>query len=351
MTKRKIALIIVAAILAAILVAVVVCVIIANSKNDDSKPTDDLANWQSMIKDETLLKNVVIAGAHDAGTIGLSYLAATQNRDITDLLNCGTRYLDLRVSYAKGRQAQIYHGPFKGITLESVLDDVKQFLTDHPTESVILDFQHFEGNDHDVQSVTRDMLIDKMLNQLVTTEAEQTETQDVEFVNSLTLADVRGKALVVWGDETYILKEKFVFKRNNDNCTRSNSTLHSYYDGSLNKKSSSYYIQNALPHYLELYKTQKELSKGLKVLQGQLTDGMFIFGPRLREATHTDNMNKYLDDLKATDDLQYINIVIRDFITPSKNCHTLQLNLNKGTVKADSIAAFEKMIADNIVAR
>ena len=59
-------------------------------------------------------------------------------------------------------------------------------------------------------------------------------------------------------------------------------------------------------------------------------------------------MNEYLDGLKESDYLQYVNIVIRDFVTPSKNCRTLQLNLNKGTVKEDGIAAFEKMILDNM---
>ena len=83
MTKRKLALIIVAAVLAAILIAVSVCAIIANSKNDGSNPTDDLANWMSMIEDDVPLRCVAIPGAHDAGTKGMPYFAATQDRDIS----------------------------------------------------------------------------------------------------------------------------------------------------------------------------------------------------------------------------------------------------------------------------
>ena len=342
MTKKKLTLIIVTAILAAILVTVGICAIIANSKNDRSLPTAELAEWQSMIKDEVLLKDVVIAGAHDAGTKGLPYFAATQDRDIADLLNCGTRYLDLRVAYADGKLL-IYHGPSKGVPLSAVLAQTKQFVTAHPTECIILDFQHFDEKEQEAQTTAIKLVEDTMPELLVTNNGSKT---DLDFVNELTMGDVRGKCLVTWGRETdEILSKSYVFKRNNDDGTRENSTLHSYYTGSLNKKSSEKYIKTALPAYIEKYKAENQ---GLFVLQGQLTDGMYVFGPKLREATHTDNMNGYLDGLKESPDLQYINIVIRDFITPSKNCHTLQLNLNKGTVKEEMKQEFGKMILDNM---
>lgn len=347
MTKRKIALIIAASILAAILLAVVICVIIANSKNDNSKPTDELANWMSMIQDDTLLKNIVIPGAHDAGTKGMPYFAETQDRDITDLLNCGTRYLDLRVSQERG-ELKMYHGPSKGVALESVLSSAKNFVTSNPTETLILDFQHFDEPESqpELQNIAIKM-VEKQLDGLLV--VNNTAKNDVAFIEELTIGEMRGKCLVVWGrEESSILAKSYVFKRNNDSGDRTDSTIQSYYTGFLNKKSSNAYINTALPTYIDKYKTE---AKGLFVLQGQLTDGMYIFGPRLREATHTDNMDKYLDSLKSSDDLQYINIVIRDFITPSKNCYTLQLNLTKQTVKADSVTAYEKMIADNIVAR
>lgn len=341
MTKRKLAAIIVAAVLGAILIAVGVCAIIANSKNDGSKPSDDLANWMSMIKDDALLKHVAVPGAHDAGTKGLPYFAATQDRDIADLLNCGTRYLDLRVAYAENKLL-IYHGPSKGTPLASVLEQVRKFVTDNPTECVLLDFQHFDEKEIEAQNGVIKLVEETLLDLLVTNNSGET---DVDYVDNLTMGEVRGKCLVVWGRETDdVLNKNYVFKRNNDEGSRTDSTLHSYYTGSLNKKSSSTYIKTALPTYIEKYKNE---NKGLFVLQGQLTDGMYVFGPHLREATHTDNMNNYLDGLKDSPELQYINIVIRDFITPSKNCRTLQLNLNKGTVKKESEQTFEKMILDN----
>lgn len=349
MTKRKLALIIVAAILGAILIAISICAIIANSKNDDSKPTAELASWQSMIKDETLLKDVVIAGAHDAGTKGLPYFAETQDRDVSDLLNCGTRYLDLRVSYAGGK-LQIYHGPSKGVALADVLEQVRSFVTTNASECVILDFQHFDEKELEAQNGAIRLVEETMLDLLVTNNGDKS---DLDYIDGLTMGEVRGKCLVTWGWENdEVIAKKYAFKRDNDVGGRKNSVLHSFYDGNLNKKSSQTYIEEAIPYYLNKYKelqvNNDSFAKGLRILQGQLTDGLYVFGPHLREATHTDNMDNYLDGLKTSDDLQYINIVIRDFVTPSKSCHTLQLNLTKGTVKTDSVATFEKMIADNM---
>ena len=350
MTKRKLALIIVAAVLAAILIAVSVCAIIANSKNDGSNPTDDLANWMSMIEDDVPLRCVAIPGAHDAGTKGMPYFAATQDRDIADLLNCGTRYLDLRVSYSEGKLL-IYHGPSKSVPVANVLDTVKTFLTEHPSETVILDFQHFEEKNREAQDAVLQSITDKLgADMLVTNDLGTARWFESEYMDRLTLESARGKAIVFWGREyDGALNNPYIFLRTDDNGNRDYSALHSYYDGSLHKKSSAAFIANALPQYLQRWQNASEkFNEGLFVLQGQLTDGLYVFGPKFREATHTDNMNEYLDGLKESDYLQYVNIVIRDFVTPSKNCRTLQLNLNKGTVKEDGIAAFEKMILDNM---
>ena len=109
MTKKKIFILsAVGAFALAILLSVIIIAGVANSKNDKTKPVEQLSYWQSMLKDDVLLKKTVIPGAHDAGTKRLPYFAATQDRDTADLLACGTRYLDLRVSHADGKYL-IYH--------------------------------------------------------------------------------------------------------------------------------------------------------------------------------------------------------------------------------------------------
>ena len=317
--------------LALILLTVGVLALIANSQNDKSQPTKELSQWMGMIRDDTPLKSVVIAGAHDAGTKGLPYLAETQDRDTVDMLACGTRYFDLRVAKAKG-ELKIYHGPFKGVTLDSVLDDMQKFLQANPSEALILDFQHFSGEaQQDVKAKVASLPV------------VHAKGDYVEFVDKLTLGDIRGKCLILWGDES---ADGDVFlRRNNDGGTLEKAALQSYYESALNKKSSKVYVAEALQHYIELY---KQNGKGLFVLQGQLTDGLFVFGPHFREATHNKRMNGYVAGLKDSADLDVINIIMRDYVSPHKNCLALQLNLTKNLVKSDSITAFQKMIEDNL---
>ena len=330
--RRKLTLVCLAAVLLLILCTVGVLALVAYSQNDKSVPTKELSQWMSMIQDEVLLKKVVIPGAHDAGTMGLPYLAETQDRTTADMLECGTRYLDLRVSKTKDGELKIYHGPFKGVTLDSVLEDITRFLSANPSETLILDFQHFENDaEQDVKT--------KVLNLPVI----RASGDFIQFVDELTLGEARSKCLILWGAES--ADGEVFLRRNNDEGTVTESALQSYYEAKLNKKSSKSYIKEALPHYIDMYKQQ---GRGLFVLQGQLTDGLFVFGPHFREATHNKNMNQYVESLKDSADLDVINIIMRDYVSPHKNCLTLQLNLTKGIVKAEYTAAFQQMINNNV---
>ena len=331
--KGKLTLICVSAVLALILCIVGILALVANSQNDKREPTKELSIWMSMIRDDVLLKNVVIPGAHDAGTKGMSYLAETQDRSTADMLACGTRYFDLRVSKTKDGELKIYHGPFKGVTLDNVIKDVSDFLTEHGSEAIILDFQHFEnGAEQDTKA--------KVLSSLPYARAQG---DFVEYVDSLTLGMARGRCLILWGADS--ADGEIFLRRNNDAGTVGKSALQSYYESALNKKSSKTYIKEALPHYIEMYKQQ---GSGLFVLQGQLTDGMFVFGPHFREATHNKNMNAYVASLKNSPDLSVINIIMRDYVSPYKNCLALQLNLTKNIVKQERLDAFQLMIDSNL---
>ena len=334
MTKRrKTSMICLLVVLALIVITIGSLIAVANSQNDKSEPSAELSKWMSMINDETLLKNVVIPGAHDAGTAGLSYLAETQDRDTAAMLACGIRYLDLRVAKTKDGELKIYHGPFKGVTLDSVLDAISEFLSKNRSEALILDFQHFDG----------DAELDVQAKVLATVPVITASGDFVEFVDGLTLGKARGKCLILWGADSS--DDEVFLRRNNDGGTLPHTALQSYYESSLNKKSSSVYVAEALPYYIGRYKQD---GKGLFVLQGQLTDGLFVFGPHFREATHTKSMNTYVESLKDSPDLDIINIIMRDYVTPHKNCLALQLNLTKGIVKKDSVEVFQKMIDDNL---
>lgn len=329
MTKKRI--IILVSVIAAILVlpiAASCCAIFAAAKDDgEYEPSDFTAAWMSYIKDDAPLTEVVIPGSHDAGTRDISYYGKTQSLSVKDQLLCGARYFDLRVKN-DGGELVIFHSILDGELFEPILDDIAEFIEKHSTETVILDFQHFKNSEDRVCALLRKKLGFRML----------TCTDDkAAFVKSLTMGEARGRALVFWGSEDDNLNLEFLFLRDNDEGTREGATLHSYYDGKLNKKSSSAYIKNGLPLYIEKFKKEGD---GFFVLQGQLTDGLFVFGPRFRESTHCDNMQAYVEGLSRSDDLSAINIIMRDFVNSDKSCMIIRLNEFKGLVKSELSSGF-----------
>lgn len=290
--------------------------------------------WLEYIKDETLLTDVVIPGSHDAGSNGMLWLAETQSTDIDIQLAGGVRYFDIRVEKKSNGKLVIFHGPIRGQAFSDVLTDIVEFMKISPTETLILDFQHFNGgSENDVASLIETSFADILL-------VNSTSMTDLDYVDSLTLGECRGKILITWGSDTCADKA-WAFRRNNDECTLENTVLQSKYDGDLHKQGSEYFIENALSAYISDYIAK---DKGLFVLQGQLTAPKLLNSPKGQERKHDNNMTNYILSLK--DNLQvlpYINIIMRDYIITDKMEKVnsiLNLNISKNNVKTDNVELF-----------
>jgi hypothetical protein len=149
---------------------------------DDVRETESIPTWTSRPDwmgglSATIggraLANVVLPGTHDSGTATLTatsevtidapdwlqslsrsggflpvgIIAAgwsrAQGRAIPDQLDAGFRYLDLRICHASDG-LRLCHG-LAGERIETVLDQVNTFLSQHSQEIVILDFNHLYG--------------------------------------------------------------------------------------------------------------------------------------------------------------------------------------------------------------
>lgn len=336
----RIALILLACLIVAVIIAASVCASIANRINDTTVPVKELSQWQSYIKDDALLRSIATPGAHDAGTAGMPWYSETQDRDIGDQLACGTRYFDLRIKEKDG-ECRIYHGPAYSLYLKDILADIRDFLTKNPSEALILDVHKF-GNEQ-AKTKTVKMLDEYLLGKFV---SNDTGKSDLEFIKSLTLGEARGKCVLIWGDDDeYVKKDNRYFLRNDDSGNIENGCLQSFYKSSWNwYYSSKKYIDKAIPAYIEMYKNSVG---GLFVLQSQLTDGCFVCGPRYREGQHEQNMNAWVIAMYDNKDgLANINVIMRDFVSPVKNCYTIMLNMAKGLVKDDCVNKLDAMIGD-----
>ena len=263
------------------------------------------------VADETRIRDIVIPGSHDGASVGMSPLALTQNSSVRTQLAYGVRYFDLRVQ-KKGGELVIFHGPVSGQPFQKVLASVKTFLDASPSETVILDFQHFKG---EAQADTL-AAINAIVNPQLYAVKAPAGSDPVAFTDTLKMKECRGKYILFWGRqyETGDVKNKdFVFFRNNDEGSLKNCAMESYYNGTLHRKSSEQFIAEALPDY---YNRFEKKNKGLFVLQCQLTGQTILTTPFSREEEHDRNITAYIDGI-AEDSrrLSLTNIVMRDFLT------------------------------------
>lgn len=287
-----------------------------------------LESWMIMIDDETPINKIAIPGSHDAATAGVFWMAETQDKTIKEQLELGSRYFDLRVN-KKDDKYVIFHSIINGREFKLVLDEIEEFMFKNPTEFLVLDFQHFKGGS---QEGVLEMLKDRLGNILVKNDSG---LNDVEFIRSLKLKDVRGKCIVFWGDESASNSE-YTFLRNDNECHRDGASLDSYYIADLHKADANTLINKAHPVYFErLKKKQEEGSDAVFVLQCQFTDKYFVRGPRSRENKGGNEMSAYINSLSNHKQLEGINVIMRDFLNEKKCLDIINLNYSKGIMKTE----------------
>ena len=293
------------------------CILSYNSK-------EKLNDWMKYIDDNVKVSEIVIPGSHDAGSSGMLWLGETQHLTIKEQLESGARYFDIRV-YKKEDDLIIYHDIINGTKFIPILEDIKEFIENNPTETLLLDFQHFKGNS---QSDVFNLITEYLYNNGLLIE-NNTSLSDLEFITNLTLKDARGKCIIFWGDRSND-NSNYLFFRNNDDCTNSDMSLNSYYLGDFHKSKVEDLFEFAYPIYFANIQTKiEEEQKGIFVLQAQLTDGALIFGPWSRERNNNKKITSFINSLKDDSRLEYVNVIMRDFITYDKCLDIINLNYYK----------------------
>lgn len=282
----------------------------------------DYSSWMKNINDETLINEIVIPGSHDAGSYTMVWLGETQQFSIEQQLEMGVRYFDLRVNKKSDNEYVIFHSIINGVEFLPILETIKNFIIENPTETLLLDFQHFEGSSQsDVYNFITQYLFNNNL--LVVNDTQQS---DLDFISNLKLKDARGKCIIFWGDRNNDLSN-YIFLRNNDTCSNSNMTLNSYYESNFHYKNFDYLVDNGYPIYFEniINKIETE-HKGIFVLQSQLTDKNLIFGPFSKEKANAKKISQTITSFKDSENLKYLNVIMRDFLD-FKKCEEI-INLN-----------------------
>ena len=165
---------------------------------------DNITKWMSYLPDDIFILLMNIPGAHDsAANEMLEYtkqFAQTQNMTIPDLLKIGIREFDIRVALfdsdpediddnlhtCHGEVDCLYTDEFnvtKNLTFKHILLDIKTFLKENPSETVILWTQSEKGDCN--KNIKRAVeLMDKYIGDIF-----------VKYDKNLKLGNVRGKII------------------------------------------------------------------------------------------------------------------------------------------------------------
>lgn len=195
----------------------------------------------------------------------------------------------------------------------------------HPSEFLILDFSHFK-NDSESE-------VFRLFDEIVSAERVVNDTYmtDSEYLDSLTLGDVRGKCVVfVDPEETEFCCRDYLFFKMGDEVEAGQEDLFSLvspYKKLWNGSSAKKFTDKILDRYIDTF---KGIDSGFFVLQCQLTDNALVFGPRYREGKLIERANDFVRALyDNAEDLPYINIIMRDFVTCEKTALIVGLNIAK----------------------
>ncbi len=134
---------------------------------DMSAPYSDTSNWMSYLSDDLYLSEITIPGTHDSCTrnVMLGYVMRCQDTDISEQLENGYRYLDLRVAISEendGDRIKLVHnfanchksGKINSeyIYFEDVCADLYKFLQTNQQETVIANIK-IEDDEHSVSDI------------------------------------------------------------------------------------------------------------------------------------------------------------------------------------------------------
>ena len=197
---------IVCGIMIAIIVVILVVLFVSDddtiSSVDINKSVDyaDTTSWMENLSDDLYLSEITIPGTHDscAQNVMLGYVMRCQDTSISDQLDNGYRYLDLRIALNEsesGNKIKMVHN-FASchesgnlfsdyLYFDDVCADVYSFLQQHQTETVIVNIK-IEDDNHSVSDI-QELLIEQ-----INSNKDYWYTED----EIPTLGDVRGRIVL-----------------------------------------------------------------------------------------------------------------------------------------------------------
>ena len=136
--------------------AVAALLFIPLTETGDRSYVQGAADWMANLDDEVLLSDITLPGTHDSATqySELAFVTKCQALSISEQLQAGFRYLDIRLGDDGNGNLELYHGFThcktgifgENLGLEQVLADCYAFLESHPTETIVFCVKQEHGD-------------------------------------------------------------------------------------------------------------------------------------------------------------------------------------------------------------
>lgn len=190
------------ALIAGILVVMFVSddAVTAEYSTDLSKDYADTSSWMEHLSDDIYVSQITLPGTHGSGArnVVLGYSKRCQNTSISEQLEDGYRFLDLRVAIEEtedGDKLRLVNdsvdchasgGIFSNyLYFDDTVEDIYKFLQQHPTETIILSV-NIEDTDYPIKDIQKLLLTQIKSN------------KDYWYTDNQipTLGDVRGRIIL-----------------------------------------------------------------------------------------------------------------------------------------------------------
>ena len=123
------------------------------SESQSDPPVDpavDPTSWMKTLSADATLAKLIVFGTHSSCDL------TTQKLSIMEQLNCGARFVDLRLTLVDG-EVCILEQP--AVMLKEVLRNIRMFVTANKTEKVIV---YLRSSDPNIWPVVKDSFTDKV---------------------------------------------------------------------------------------------------------------------------------------------------------------------------------------------
>lgn len=283
-------------------------------------------NWMSFINDDVKITEVVIPGAHNAGSYGMKKMAECQKDGVLTQFKYGMRQFCLRLSENKNGEILLAHGITKGDLFENALKDIKEILENYPTEILLLDIREYQPQKfgpitlkYKANPEKVDALLRKYIN------PEKYAYYDFDKISDVTIGDIRnsGKRFVLINEA-----KSYRFSKPCEQITP--------WDSKINGMKA----ENFRIHATDFFDTCH--TNGLYWFQTQQTPNPFteigITPPYKLDESMRPYFREIIDKIANNENyLSQANIIAGDFMTRDymKSELILRLNLLKNNVKED----------------